>query len=117
MMLLQLQGVLPAKKLNQPNRHIVLNRARAQIESQRHADRQRSLREEERRQAEFYLVVAIAAPVSGCYEGFCCSFVMKLQAKAFPCIAMQTRRNHQERFPGFSPGRCREIGMKAAETR
>ncbi|EKH1963618.1 hypothetical protein O6R28_004385, partial [Shigella flexneri] len=29
------------KKLNQPNRHIVLNRARAQIESQRYADRQR----------------------------------------------------------------------------
>ena len=41
------------KKLNQPNRHIVLNRARAQIESQRHADRQRALREEERQQAEF----------------------------------------------------------------
>ncbi|MGV2465292.1 UNVERIFIED_CONTAM: hypothetical protein QO022_43070, partial [Pseudomonas aeruginosa] len=40
------------KKLNQPNRHIVLNRARAQIESQRHADRQRALREEERQQAE-----------------------------------------------------------------
>ncbi|MDJ8396989.1 hypothetical protein LEH40_23585, partial [Salmonella enterica] len=31
------------KKLNQQNRHIVLNRARAQIESQRHADRQRAL--------------------------------------------------------------------------
>ncbi len=30
------------KKLNQPNRHIVLNRARAQIESQRYADRQRA---------------------------------------------------------------------------
>ena len=36
------------KKLNQPNRHIVLNRARAQIESQRYADRQRALREDER---------------------------------------------------------------------
>ena len=36
------------KKLNQPNRHIVLNRARAQIESQRQAERQRSAREEER---------------------------------------------------------------------
>ena len=35
------------KKLNQPNRHIVLNRARAQIESQRQAERQRSAREEE----------------------------------------------------------------------
>ncbi len=34
------------KKLNQPNRHIVLNRARAQIESQRYADRQRALRED-----------------------------------------------------------------------
>ena len=42
-----------AKKLNQPNRHIVLNRARAQIESQRQAERQRSAREEERQQAEF----------------------------------------------------------------
>ncbi|EPY7224168.1 TPA: hypothetical protein NPP16_005205 [Klebsiella pneumoniae] len=41
------------KKLNQLNRHIVLNRARAQIESQRHADRQRAGREEERQQAEF----------------------------------------------------------------
>ena len=41
------------KKLNQPNRHIVLNRARAQIESQRYADRQRALREGERQQSEF----------------------------------------------------------------
>ncbi|WP_320159737.1 hypothetical protein [Klebsiella sp. S69] len=41
------------KKLNQPDRHIVLNRARAQIESQRHADRQRASREEERQQADF----------------------------------------------------------------
>lgn len=41
------------KKLNQPNRHIVLNRARAQIESQCYADRQRVLREEERQQADF----------------------------------------------------------------
>ncbi|WP_236728043.1 hypothetical protein [Enterobacter hormaechei] len=40
------------KKLNQPNRHIVLNRARAQIESQRYADRQRALREDERQQSE-----------------------------------------------------------------
>jgi hypothetical protein len=41
------------KKLNQPNRRIVLNRARAQIESQRRADRQRALRDEERQQAVF----------------------------------------------------------------
>lgn len=41
------------KKLNQQNRHIVLNRARAQIESQRHADRQRALHDEERLQADF----------------------------------------------------------------
>ena len=41
------------KKLNQPNRHIVLNRARAQIELQRYADRQRALREDERQQSEF----------------------------------------------------------------
>ncbi|EGT5209108.1 hypothetical protein AGJ24_23200 [Cronobacter sakazakii] len=41
------------KKLNQPNRHIVLNQARAQIESQRHADRQRAQREENRLHADF----------------------------------------------------------------
>lgn len=41
------------KKLNQPNRHIVLNRARAQIESQRYADLQRTLREDERQQSDF----------------------------------------------------------------
>ncbi|MER1350111.1 hypothetical protein KJR81_26830 [Klebsiella pneumoniae] len=40
------------KKLNQPNRHIVLNRARAQTETQRQAERQRSGREEERQHAE-----------------------------------------------------------------
>ena len=40
-------------KANQPNRHIVLNRARAQIELQRYADRQRALREDERQQSEF----------------------------------------------------------------
>ncbi|EPN1932930.1 hypothetical protein ACXFAT_21390 [Cronobacter dublinensis] len=41
------------KKLNKLNRHIVLNRARAQIELQRYADRQRALREDERQQSEF----------------------------------------------------------------
>jgi len=41
------------KKLSPPDRRIVLNRARAQIESQRHADRQRALREEERQQSDF----------------------------------------------------------------
>lgn len=41
------------KKLNQPNRHIVLNRARAQVESQRYADKQRAERDEARQQAEF----------------------------------------------------------------
>ena len=46
------------KKLNQPNRHIVLNRARAQIESQRYADRQRALREDERQQSDFCLVTS-----------------------------------------------------------
>ena len=35
------------EKLNQPNRHIVLNRARAQIESQRYADRQHCVREDD----------------------------------------------------------------------
>ncbi len=46
------------KKLNQPNRHIVLNRARAQIESQRYADRQRALREDERQQSDFASVTS-----------------------------------------------------------
>ncbi|NHK58971.1 hypothetical protein E4405_25595 [Salmonella enterica subsp. enterica] len=32
---------------------VVLNRARAQIESQRYADRQRALREDERQQSDF----------------------------------------------------------------
>lgn len=41
------------KKLNQPQRHIVLNRARAQIESQRYADSQRALRDEDRQQVDF----------------------------------------------------------------
>jgi len=41
------------KKLNQPQRHIVLNRARAQIESQRYADSQRALRDEDRQQVNF----------------------------------------------------------------
>jgi len=41
------------RKLNKPKRSIVLNRARAQIESQRYADRQSALREEERQQADF----------------------------------------------------------------
>ena len=62
-------GRASGKKLNQPNRHIVLNRARAQIESQRHADRQRALREGRTAAGRIYLVTsAIAAPVSGCYE-------------------------------------------------
>ncbi|WP_459694466.1 hypothetical protein, partial [Achromobacter xylosoxidans] len=43
------------KNLNQPNRHFVLHRARAQIESQRHDDRQHALRGEERQRAEFTL--------------------------------------------------------------
>ncbi|WP_437616144.1 hypothetical protein [Erwinia sp. V71] len=41
------------RKLNQPDRRIVLNRARAQIAAQRYADSQRAAREEERHQAEF----------------------------------------------------------------
>ena len=45
--------IVSGKKLNPQNLHIVLNRARAQIESQRHADRQRALRDEERQQADF----------------------------------------------------------------
>ncbi len=58
------------KKLNQPNRHIVLNRARAQIESQRYADRQRALREDERQQSDFALVTsARAAPLIADFGG------------------------------------------------
>lgn len=41
------------KKLNQPNRHIVLNQARAQIESARYAAKKQAEREAERHEAEF----------------------------------------------------------------
>lgn len=41
------------KKLNHPDRRIVLNRARGQIELQRYANRQRALREDERQQSDF----------------------------------------------------------------
>jgi len=41
------------KKLSQQQRRIVLDQARVQIESQRYADRQRALRDEERQQADF----------------------------------------------------------------
>ena len=57
------------KKLNQPNRHIVLNRARAQIESQRYADRQRALREDERQQSEFAWSRPRAAPLIAPFGG------------------------------------------------
>ena len=57
------------KKLNQPNRHIVLNRARAQIESQRYADLQRTLREDERQQSDFTWTRARAAPLIAALGG------------------------------------------------
>ena len=57
------------KKLNQPNRHIVLNRARAQIELQRYADRQRALREDERQQSEFAWSRPRAAPLIAPFGG------------------------------------------------
>jgi acyl-CoA reductase-like NAD-dependent aldehyde dehydrogenase len=57
------------KKLNQPNRHIVLNRARAQIESQRYADRQRALREDERQQSDFAWSRPRAAPLIADFGG------------------------------------------------
>jgi len=41
------------KKLSRPEKHIVLNQAREQIEAQRYADRRRFEREEERQVAEF----------------------------------------------------------------
>lgn len=41
------------KKLSQQQRRIVLDQARVQIESQRYADRQLALRDEERQQADF----------------------------------------------------------------
>jgi hypothetical protein len=43
---------------------------------------------------------------------FLLQFCDETAGKAFPCIAMQTRRNHQERFSGFSPGKVPEIGMR-----
>jgi len=41
------------KKLNQPKRHIVLNQARAQIESARYAAKMQAERTEARQEAEF----------------------------------------------------------------
>jgi hypothetical protein len=43
---------------------------------------------------------------------FLLQFCDETAGKAFPCIAMQTRRNHQERFSGFSGGKVPEIGMR-----
>ena len=43
---------------------------------------------------------------------FLLQFCDETAGKAFPCIAMQTRRNHQERFSGFSRGKVPEIGMR-----
>ena len=41
------------KKLNRPDRYIVLNQARAQIESARYAAKKQAERAEERQEAEF----------------------------------------------------------------
>ena len=41
------------KKLNRPNKHIVLNRARAQIEGARYAAQKQAEREDARQEAEF----------------------------------------------------------------
>lgn len=41
------------RTLSRPEKHIVLNQAREQIEAQRYADRRRSERDEERQAAEF----------------------------------------------------------------
>lgn len=41
------------RKLNQPHRHIVLNQARAQIESARYAAKKQAERAEARQEAEF----------------------------------------------------------------
>ena len=41
------------KKLNRPDKHIVLSQARAQIESQRYAAKKQSERAEARQEAEF----------------------------------------------------------------
>lgn len=41
------------KKLNQPNRHIALNKARAQIASARYAAKMQAERAEARQEAEF----------------------------------------------------------------
>ena len=57
------------KKLNQPNRHIVLNRARAQIELQRYADRQRALREERAAVRVCLVTSARAAPLIAPFGG------------------------------------------------
>lgn len=41
------------KKLNRPDRYIVLNQARAQIESARYAEKMQAARAEARQEAEF----------------------------------------------------------------
>lgn len=43
---------------------------------------------------------------------FLLQFCDETAGKAFPCIAMQTRRNHQERFSGFPGRKVPEIGMR-----
>ena len=44
---------IKGKKLNRPDRHIVLNQARAQIESARYAAKKQAERAEARQEAEF----------------------------------------------------------------
>lgn len=44
---------IAGKKLNRPDRYIVLNRARAQIESARYAEKKRLEREAERHEGSF----------------------------------------------------------------
>ena len=89
------------KKLNQPNRHIVLNRARAQIESQRQAERQRSAREEERQQAEFtWSRPRGAASLIATFVGF-----VGVQGEtawySLRCIVIHPRKTHQSDSGGF----------------
>lgn len=40
---------------------------------------------------------------------FLLQFCDETAGKAFPCIAMQTRRNHQVRFSGLWPGKVLEM--------
>ena len=103
------------KKLNQPNRHIVLNRARAQIESQRQAERQRSAREEAAAGGIYLVASASAASLIATFVGF-----VGVQGEtawySLRCIVIRPRKTHQSDFGRFSGGKTCSFVAEGAET-